>query len=239
MSNLFTHFQAIILLKLIAAHLISDYFLQPIAWVNDKESKKIKSVKLLYHIIVTFVTVWLFSGKFFISLFIGITHYGIDLWKIYNKDKNIKSFVLDQVFHLIILIISWLYLINGYEQFTKIVFTSTNNFKILVIFIAYIFCTYPLGIIIGLATKRWRDEITINQQDSLNEAGKWIGIFERILILTFVINDHYDAIGFLIAAKALLRFKESEYKLTEYVLIGTLISFTLTILVGIFLKMVL
>ena len=239
MSNFFTHFQAIILLKLITAHLISDYFLQPLAWVKDKETKKIKSVKLLYHVIITFVTVWLFSRKFFISLFIGITHYGIDLWKIYNKDKSIKSFVLDQTLHLIVLIISWLYLINGFEQFAKIVFSSTNDFKILVLLTAYIFCTFPLGIIIGLATKRWRDEITITKEDSLDEAGKWIGIFERILILTFVINDHYDAIGFLIAAKALLRFKDSEYKLTEYVLIGTLISFTLTILLGIMIKMVL
>lgn len=239
MSNLFTHLQAIILLKFIAAHLISDYFLQPLDWVKDKEAKKIKSVKLLYHIIVTFITVWLFSGKLFISLFVSITHYGIDLWKTYNKDKSIKSFVLDQVFHLIILIISWLYIIDGFEQFAKIVFSSTNDFKILVLITSYVFCTFPLGIIIGLATKRWRDEITINKADSLNEAGKWIGIFERILILTFVINDHYDAIGFLIAAKALLRFKESEYKLTEYVLIGTLISFTLTILLGIIVKMVL
>jgi hypothetical protein len=239
MFNLFTHLQAIVLLKLIAAHLISDYFLQPLAWVKDKETKKIKSIKLLYHIIVTFITVWLFSGKFLVSLFIGITHYGIDLWKIYNKDKTIKSFVLDQILHLAILIISWLYLINGFEQFSKILFSSANDFKILVLVTAYIFCTFPLGIIIGLATKSWRDEITINKADSLNEAGKWIGIFERILILTFVINDHYDAIGFLIAAKAILRFKESEYKLTEYVLIGTLISFTLTILLGIMVKLVL
>jgi hypothetical protein len=42
----------------------------------------------------------------------------------------------------------------------------------------------------------------------------------------------------LIAAKALLRFKESDLKRTEYVLIGTLISFTLTISIGILVKMV-
>ena len=90
-----------------------------------------------------------------------------------------------------------------------------------------------------MATKKWRDEIEINKKDSLNEAGKWIGIFERMLILTFVINNQYEAIGFLIAAKALLRFRESDLKLTEYVLIGTLISFTITILLGIFVKMVL
>jgi hypothetical protein len=63
--------------------------------------------------------------------------------------------------------------------------------------------------------------------------------FERILILTFIINNQYEPIGFLIAAKALLRFKESDLKRTEYVLIGTLISFTLTISIGILVKMVL
>lgn len=239
MSNLFNQLQAVILLKFIFAHLLSDFFLQPHSWVLDKEAKKIKSIKLLFHILITFCAVWIFSRNLFVSLFIGFTHYGIDLWKVYTKSRNIKVFIIDQILHLIILIISWLYLINGFEQFLDLSKDIFADFKTWAILTVYLFCTFPLGIIIGLATKKWRDEIEINKKDSLNEAGKWIGIFERMLILTFVINNQYEAIGFLIAAKALLRFRESDLKLTEYVLIGTLISFTITILLGIFVKMVL
>jgi Protein of unknown function (DUF3307) len=239
MSNLFTATQVLVLLKLIFAHLLTDFFLQPSSWVKDKEIKKIKSIKLLLHILLTFFIVWLFSRNLLISLFIGITHYCIDIWKIYNKDKTIKSFIFDQLFHSIILTISWLYIINGFKQFSNLSVSIFADFKTWAIFIAYIFCTIPLGILIGLATKRWREEVNTSKEESLNDAGKWIGIFERILILTFIINNQYEPIGFLIAAKALLRFKESDLKRTEYVLIGTLISFTLTISIGILVKMVL
>ena len=212
--------------------------MQPSSWVKDKEEKKIKSIKLLFHILLTFFVVWLFSRNFLISLFIGVTHYGIDIWKIYTKDKTVKSFILDQLFHFIILIISWLYIINGFKQFSNLSVSIFAAFKIWAIFITYIFCTIPLGILIGLATKRWREEVNTSKEESLNDAGKWIGVFERILILTFIINNQYEPIGFLIAAKALLRFKESDLKRTEYVLIGTLFSFTLTISIGILVKMI-
>lgn len=55
MSNLFTATQALVLLKLIFAHILIDYFLQPSSWVKDKEEKKIKSKKLIFHIILTFL----------------------------------------------------------------------------------------------------------------------------------------------------------------------------------------
>ena len=71
---------------------------------------------------------------------------------------------------------------------------------------------------------------------SLNEAGKWIGIFERILVFTFVITGHFEGIGFLIAAKSILRFNDIKgneaRKEAEYILIGTLMSFAMSIIVG-------
>ena len=65
----------------------------------------------------------------------------------------------------------------------------------------------------------------------------YIGILERILVFVFVILNHWEAVGFLITAKSVFRFgdlKESKHrKLTEYILIGTLISFGIAIFVGI------
>jgi hypothetical protein len=52
--------------------------------------------------------------------------------------------------------------------------------------------------------------------------------------------NQLGAIGFLIAAKSVFRFgdlrAETDRKRTEYILIGTLISFTLTIAVGLLAK---
>jgi hypothetical protein len=51
---------------------------------------------------------------------------------------------------------------------------------------------------------------------------------------------HFDAIGFLLAAKSIFRFgdlKEAkDRKLTEYVLIGTLLSFGIALLIGLLVK---
>lgn len=74
-------------------------------------------------------------------------------------------------------------------------------------------------------------------QEGLKDAGRTIGIIERSLILTFILMSQYQAIGFLIAAKSVFRFGDlidtSQRKRTEYILIGTLISFTFSILLGI------
>lgn len=55
--------------------------------------------------------------------------------------------------------------------------------------------------------------------------GRVIGILERILIYFFVLTNSYSAIGFILAAKGITRFKELENReFAEYFLIGTLLS---------------
>ena len=39
----------ILLIKLLLAHIIGDFFLQPEKWVKEKEKKKLKSEKLYFH----------------------------------------------------------------------------------------------------------------------------------------------------------------------------------------------
>jgi len=69
-------------------------------------------------------------------------------------------------------------------------------------------------------------------------AGRIIGILERMLILFFVLVDQFTAIAFIIAAKGIARFKELDQReFAEYVLIGTLLSTTLAIVVGVVVKM--
>ena len=52
----------------------------------------------------------------------------------------------------------------------------------------------------------------------------------------FIITNNWQGIGFLLAAKSVFRFgdlsRSEDRKLTEYILIGTLLSFGLAILVG-------
>lgn len=87
---------------------------------------------------------------------------------------------------------------------------------------------------LSLFVRKWAPSVATDR--SLPNAGKWIGYLERILILTFILTGNAEGIGFLLAAKSVFRFgelsKAQDIKTTEYVLIGTLASFTVAILVG-------
>ena len=84
----------------------------------------------------------------------------------------------------------------------------------------------------------WNPENISEIDKSLDNAGNYIGILERLLIFCFLINNHFEAIGFLLAAKSIFRFGDlkeaTDRKLTEYVLIGTLLSFGIAIIIGLF-----
>jgi hypothetical protein len=61
---------------------------------------------------------------------------------------------------------------------------------------------------------------------------------ERIIILIFVLQGQYSAIGLLVAAKGIIRFNEKdrpEIK-TEYLVIGTLLSIAMAIIAGLLVK---
>ena len=69
-----------------------------------------------------------------------------------------------------------------------------------------------------------------NKEQSLLQAGHVIGIAERIMAFLFVMVNQYEALGFLIAAKSILRFRDQDTARTEYVLVGTLLSFLIAVL---------
>jgi hypothetical protein len=83
---------------------------------------------------------------------------------------------------------------------------------------------------------KWSKDLNDSNKESLNNAGKIIGMLERLFVFVFVVTGNWEGIGFLLAAKSVFRFgdlKESkDRKLTEYILIGTLLSFGIAIATG-------
>ena len=226
----------ILFIKLFLAHLLGDFIWQPNKWVADKETKKHKSFYLYLHVLLHGILAAILVGEIsFIpyAAFIAITHGFIDFIKLNFQKKKTKRtwFVVDQIVHILILIgISLLY-----QNKNMIHFWLDDKFWILVTGI--IFITKPASIFIKTIISIWSPESqNSNQDNSLANAGNYIGILERLFIFCFILLGHFEAIGFLLAAKSIFRFgdlKEAkDRKLTEYVLIGTLISFGIAILVG-------
>ncbi|MGB2727149.1 MAG: hypothetical protein WBD09_01560 [Halobacteriota archaeon] len=104
-------------------------------------------------------------------------------------------------------------------------------FKISVIISAYIIVSIIGAYFIKSMLMRYEKEV---ETSGLRGAGMVIGIVERVMVLTFVLVNQYTAITVIFAAKSIARFNElKDRKMAEYYLIGTLVSITFALLVGI------
>jgi len=66
---------------------------------------------------------------------------------------------------------------------------------------------------------------TVENKEEDIKIGSWIGILEREIILLLGLMGQYGAIGFVLAAKSLARYKQLENKsFAEKYLVGTLLS---------------
>ncbi|MEN8226090.1 MAG: DUF3307 domain-containing protein [Bacteroidota bacterium] len=225
------------------AHLLADYIFQFIKGAEDKNSNGFQSGFLKWHFLIILATSWVLSFQLsfiFGALAISITHFLIDGSKKYiNNYKNLKKYVffIDQLLHLII-ILSVVILFDKYCGITPLIDISIS-LKYLLLIAAYILCSKPANIIIKEIFKAFNIEAPSEGQaqnegdNDLPNAGKLIGNVERFLVLTFIILNQYEAVGFLIAAKSILRYKDGDTIKTEYVLIGTMLSFGIAIASGV------
>lgn len=117
--------------------------------------------------------------------------------------------------------------------------TFVENFDEIIIVGTAILLVLPFGV--QFMTKAIRPFSVVQAAEGAGgfaNGGKVIGQYERLLILIFVLASAPTAIGFLVASKSVFRFGDltdaSSRKAAEYILIGTLMSFTyaLTIAFG-------
>lgn len=230
-----------IFIKLILAHLLGDFILQPNSWVADKERRKLKSpylyLHVLIHTVLSFIFLWN-TDLWWVALLVGGTHFMIDSSKlIFQTVKNKKRwFFIDQLLHILVIAGISFY----YKEFS---FEFLQNQEVLKVVMAALFLTTPASIFIRILLSSWTpvpETQSSLQTESLSSAGKYIGILERLLVFTFIMVNHWEGVGFMVAAKSVFRFSDlaqaKQRKLTEYVLIGTLLSFGLAVLTGILIK---
>ena len=231
-----------IFFNLILAHLLGDFILQPNSWVADKEKKKGRSIYLYLHVLIHIALTMLFLWDFnlwWVALIVGVSHLLIDATKLSFQTAKAKRiwFFIDQIAHILVIVALSLF----YFPYFKLEdFFNDESLKIVT---AIVFLTVPSSIFIKTIISIWTP-ITIDhskiQTESLVNAGKYIGILERLLVFVFILVNHWEGVGFMIAAKSVFRFSDlaeaKQRKLTEYVLIGTLLSFGIAVLVGILIK---
>jgi hypothetical protein len=226
--------QNLIILQLLA-HLISDFFCQNDEICKQKKERGFRTWHLYRHALLTFLIAWLlsYSLNFVVYAFvIGVTHLLIDGIK--SLLKNLKYvFFSDQMVHITIIVI----IVCLYNQRVGILLPVWLTYtRYLLVISGAVICLKPTNVLIKNVLETFEIKLTdtTGETGELEKAGRLIGNLERILTLVLVLLSQYQAIGFLIAAKAILRFKDTSTAKTEYVLIGTLLSFGVAILVGVF-----
>jgi hypothetical protein len=224
----------LIALQLYGAHLIADFVLQP-RWIADgKRDYRRLAIHAAIHFACgcAFVNVGLNRTFVLGILGLAIAHAVIDFVKAVSKANGWIAFVIDQTIHLVSVIVAatWLAGIESHAVRSVVVAWLVNP-RLYLYIAAYTGVVLGGGYLVQKVTQSFLNAIddTIKAvKPGLPNAGQYIGWIERGLVLTFVLTGFNDAVGFLLAVKALTRYPEikedTKGHFAEYFLIGTLTS---------------
>lgn len=232
-----------ILICLSATHFLGDFVFQSDADASGKRRLPI----LFKHAIIVAALGYLLCGIWVlwqIPLIIFLTHSLIDYIKVTSEKENPYSFIIDQAVHLAVIIAIIIIVSTGIIPISEpstfwVRLLGKGFLKFLILIAGLAVCIKAGGILIGLAVKPFTDEMQRDQERTkangagvsrgFENGGKIIGYLERALIFLFILTGQPESIGFLIAAKSILRFgeiKDRQNRLeAEYIIIGTLMSF--------------
>jgi hypothetical protein len=221
------------LAALIFAHVLADFVFQ----TNWMAANKLHPFALLIHVATVFLTAAFALGTLnpLLMLLAGV-HLAIDVLKAISRLKGIWPFLADQTVHLISLIalavwmptlwVEGLWVTGFAEEGGWLDFGSETPIPFpayMALASGFILATRAGGFAVGLLMEPWGDVV----KGGLPGGGRVIGNLERTLVFLLVLTGQAASIGFLIAAKSVLRFTsvKDERKFSEYVIIGTLASF--------------
>ncbi|HEY5557942.1 DUF3307 domain-containing protein [Acetobacterium sp.] len=242
---------------LICGHFIGDFYFQTLKMAMDKKEEK---RPLYLHALIYALTVFLtispvLNLKLFIVVFLPvvISHFLIDFIKTrvnieINKENFIfrNIFIVDQILHSAMIVIFASIYVNSnaidLNQFGKMLLLFYNNLGMSIdpsVFLRFIFVFLIIGKPANILIKEINNKENIwpnntNSEEKAPEyknAGKLIGILERILIVILVLLNQYAAVGLIFAAKSLTRYNKiiKEPSFAEYYLVGTLLSLLIAI----------
>lgn len=229
------------LLLVLTAHFLGDFVFQ----TESMAQKKRTCIKcfilhcLIYSLFISLTLIWIrpIDKIIFALIIIVLSHITIDfiknivlkmISKRYEDHKrfDFTVFVFDQIIHILIILF-----IVGLTE-TKSIYTGIKDINpVAVIAFIYILCLSPSAVFIKKVLMLFSMQKEDESDNTLSKSGYIIGILERIIILTLGLSGQIGAIGFVLAAKSLARFKQLEDRIfAEKYLIGTLLSTTIALL---------
>lgn len=209
------------LVALLFAHVLADFVLQTDWLVANKRKPHV----LLLHGVIVLATLQLAVGSVIAwpLLALAAAHMVIDAIKVFApKADGIWPFMIDQLAHMGTLIATAvlfpdLWALGLWADLTWLP-------ALMALLSGLVICVRAGGFIIGLLMIPWANT---DLPKGLDKGGHLIGLLERGMIFLLVMVGQPAGVGFLIAAKSVLRFDTTakDQRAGEYVIIGTLASF--------------
>ena len=218
------------LVLLLTGHLMGDFLFQTGWMVANKR----KPVVLVIHVGVVIVTTAIILGSLHwpILLLIYGSHLAMDAIKTWVLPENLGAFVFDQFVHIAVVVgLALAYPTAASQSIWLMLLPAENThlFYASLTFISALILAIPAGgYLIGTMMRPLVEELD-DDLDGLDNGGQYIGWLERSLVVLFVFTGQPGSVGFVLAAKSILRFGDikevSQRRVAEYIIIGTFLSF--------------
>ena len=222
-----------ILKLLLIAHFLGDFTFQSASMAEDK---KTSTGRLLLHSVIyaavmaaaCFLSVSPLYALLPAAVF-AVSHFIIDECKclISRKWDSIILFFIDQAVHLAVILLVWKFL--WLETVPSALIRAAGNIpranNFLAIALILVVNWDPACVLV----RKLFDELSRGaERESFEEeprAGRIIGKLERFIIVILMLTGQASAIGFVLTAKSIARFKQFDAKgFAERYLVGTLAS---------------
>ncbi len=232
----------VLFFKLYLAHLISDFLLQPDSIAKNKDKPRALVKHAAIHVGAASVIVnadftWLILAAI---LLISATHSLFDYIKAKLTSDGWAAFTVDQLAHLIVVLAAAMLLAgDDWKGPIESLRKAAHSKELFLYLCSYVGVIFGGGHLVQKVTAYFMKQIpeeAAGAKPGLRNAGKYIGWLERALIMTFLVAGFHQAIGFLLAAKAVVRYPEikkdeenASSHFAEYFLVGTMTSMVLAV----------
>lgn len=218
-------------------HMLFDFYFQSNKMAEKKESNRIAlGLHCLIYAAGAAATVALLFEASAAATVASFTVFALSHWfidgslrrKIAGLDLSpVGSFLIDQVLHIVLLFM--LSVLCGHLWVMRPIASNllgTRGAELSWVS-TLCFCGRPCSIAIAKVLQFLRNPGTEQSVGTSNaHSGKWIGIFERLIVAALSLLNQYSAIAFIFTAKSIARFKqlESDKDFAEVYLLGSLAS---------------
>ncbi|NLC40913.1 MAG: DUF3307 domain-containing protein [Clostridiaceae bacterium] len=237
----------VVLMLFLIAHVLGDFYFQSdnLAKAKLESFPDLLKHSIIYLLSFLFLIIPVFSINILKwALINAVAHFFLDLAKAYIKRKickkanfdeaksDLRSYIIDQLSHVLVIILTVILIgirsepvifINVLQDLLNrgsIDFLNAISWILLILLIMR-----PASITIVKVSNRFKP-VNNEEHEGHPNAGAFIGILERFIIILLLSVKQYAAIGFVLTAKSIARYNKiiEDPIFSEHYLLGTLQS---------------